>query len=274
MREATLYKIINIINNKSYFGIVFGKKQTPEKRFEQHMSGKGGKLLYKYGVKKYGRENFKLEILEKGEINYIRNLEVQNNQNNLYPIGYNGNVSHAMILTPQQRQQALKTRSEMLKLYPERKPIPPIWKGKKRSEAMRKKLSASKTGHTVSEEARKKISNTLKGRKQSQETVAKRKLTLLQHPTAFGKQHWLAISSENVYHYTHGKAIEMCKKIGVSRGKTYYKNMNTGTPLVSKRPMVSKCEGWTFYNDEQKIKQLLEQAKFNNYQIITYGNSI
>lgn len=274
MREAILYKVTNIINNKCYFGIIFGKNQTPEKRFEEHMSGRGGKLLYKHGVKKYGRENFKLEILEKGELDYIRNLEVQNNRNNLYPIGYNGNVSHAMVLTPEQKQQALKTRSEMHKLYPEKKPVPPTWKGKKRSETMRKKLSASKMGHTVSEEARKKISNTLKGRKHTQETITKRRLTLLQHPTACGKQHWLAISSENVYHYTHGKAIEMCKKIGVARSKAYYKNMNTGLPLKSKRPMLSKCEGWTFYNDEKKIKQLLEQAKFNSYQIITYGKPI
>ena len=39
-------------------------------------------------------------------------------------------------------------------------------------------------------------------------------------------------------------------------------------------PKISTVEGWLFYNDEQKIKQLLEEAKFKNYQIITNGIEI
>jgi hypothetical protein len=274
VKEATLYKITNTVNNKCYYGIVFGKKQTPEKRFEEHMSGKGGKLLYEYGVKEFGRENFKLEIIEKGELNYIRDLEVQNNKNNLYPAGYNGNTSHAITLTPKQIQQMSETKKQMFSTYPEKKPIPPTWKGKKRSVTMRKKLSASKMGHTVSNETRKKISSTLKGRKQSEETKLKRATTTSKNPNGYGRRHWLAINPNNIYYYTHGKVNELFKKIKVARGVEFYKNLNTGIPSKTKRPKISTVEGWLFYNDEQKIKQLLEEAKFKNYQIITNGIEI
>lgn len=156
MKTAILYKIVNTVNGMVYYGIVYKKDKTVSDRFEEHMTGRGGSLLYQHGVLEYGRDSFVVEELERGNIDYIRNKEVELNKNNLYPIGYNGNTSHAILTTEDQREQALAKRELLYKDYPERRPTPPNWKGKTRSPQMRSRLSESKKGHAVSEETRKK----------------------------------------------------------------------------------------------------------------------
>lgn len=54
-----VYKITNLVNGKIYIGIT---KRNPKIRFNEHLSNKK-ELLYK-AKKKYGRENFSLEIIE------------------------------------------------------------------------------------------------------------------------------------------------------------------------------------------------------------------
>lgn len=86
--EIIVYKITNLINNKLYVGIT---KQSLKSRLNQHFSND-----YPIGkaMKKYGKENFKIEILEtvdnikdalEKETNYISmfNTSITNNQ------GYN-----------------------------------------------------------------------------------------------------------------------------------------------------------------------------------------
>lgn len=55
----TIYKITNLINNKSYIGIT---KRNPRIRYNEHFCNKN-ELLYK-AKNKYGKENFSLEIIE------------------------------------------------------------------------------------------------------------------------------------------------------------------------------------------------------------------
>lgn len=54
-----VYKITNLINNKSYIGIT---KRNPAIRFKEHFSNKN-EILYK-AKEHYGKENFSLKIIE------------------------------------------------------------------------------------------------------------------------------------------------------------------------------------------------------------------
>lgn len=62
-----IYKITNIINNKIYVGLT---TKTPEERWKQHVSTahklnhKDSKCLFKRAIRKYGQDNFKLEIID------------------------------------------------------------------------------------------------------------------------------------------------------------------------------------------------------------------
>ena len=93
-----VYKITNLINNKSYIGIT---KRDPNIRFNEHFSNKK-ELLYK-AKEKYGKENFSLEIVE----NNLLETEIGEREryyiklyNSLVPNGYNlsiGGISNKSI---------------------------------------------------------------------------------------------------------------------------------------------------------------------------------
>ena len=244
MKPAILYKITNISNNMVYYGIVFGKNKTVEQRFEEHMTGKGGKFLFKYGVEVYGRESFTVEEIDRGGISEMMEKEVELNKNNLYPIGYNGNTSHALVLTEEQKIQALQKRNDLYEQHPERRPTPPNWKNRTRSEEMKRKLSESKKGHSVDQETREKIRKSLTGRKGTQESKNKRSRSLQDHPNAYNRSVWLAISPNDVYHWTHGKRNTVLNQIGCSISKSFYENLNTNIPIQFNQP--SKNQGWRF----------------------------
>lgn len=83
-----IYKITNLINDKVYIGQTINKLN---RRLEKHFSGRGSVIL-KAAVEKYGKDNFKIEVistatsaeqLNKLEIMFIKQL------NTMSPHGYN-----------------------------------------------------------------------------------------------------------------------------------------------------------------------------------------
>lgn len=56
-----IYKITNLINNHFYIGYT---KQSVEKRFNQHCNSSSSKMVICKAIKKYGIENFKVELIE------------------------------------------------------------------------------------------------------------------------------------------------------------------------------------------------------------------
>ncbi len=60
--KVTIYKINNKINNKAYIGIT---TNTMKYRFDEHIyrSENGGKYKIHYAIRKYGKENFDIEMI-------------------------------------------------------------------------------------------------------------------------------------------------------------------------------------------------------------------
>lgn len=141
-----LYKLTNLLNNKSYIGIT----TDPEKRKYQHFCGRGSLLVFQ-AIKKYGKENFKFEILRQDEDeNFIKFLEIESikEYNTQTPSGYNIDKGGG---------------------------LPPSWKGKKHSLETKQKMSASSKGNKsnlgkhFSDAHKQKISQANKGKKRSPE---------------------------------------------------------------------------------------------------------
>lgn len=87
MKKA-LYKITNLINNKVYIG----QSVHPNKRWWEHCSHarrKDDNLPIHLAIAKYGKENFKFEILEWTENYDEREHELILEYNSLSPNGYN-----------------------------------------------------------------------------------------------------------------------------------------------------------------------------------------
>lgn len=157
-----IYKITNLLNNKCYIGQT---KNSLIVRFTQHCKEYEGCVYLNRAIKKYGKENFIVEVIKKcknkdqlniAEIKYIKKF------NSLYPNGYNirlgggsGNLSEEtkkkisesktgkkLNLTDQQRQN----RSDM------RKGNKNPFFGKKHSKAAKDKIRNQKLGKKQNKE--------------------------------------------------------------------------------------------------------------------------
>lgn len=92
----SVYKITNIINGKSYIGL----SENPNSRFFLHLSNSNSASL-KRAVKKYGKSNFSLSILESGikykdEGRMIEDFYMYSNHT-IYPYGYNTRCNRALL---------------------------------------------------------------------------------------------------------------------------------------------------------------------------------
>jgi hypothetical protein len=106
LRYCEIYKITNNINQKIYIGqavshILRRKKYIPhgmERRFKQHLYEALGNNNTKYScrhldfaLKKYGAENFTLQLVRNCNLEYANRIESEEiiNHNSLSPFGYN-----------------------------------------------------------------------------------------------------------------------------------------------------------------------------------------
>jgi len=108
MREAVGYRVTNKVNGLTYNGIIY-KDLNIARRFEEHMRGKGGSILFKQGVLIYGRENFVIEEICRGDLANIRDWEYNQNIHNLWPLGYNGNAGRVILITEETKQKQKKS---------------------------------------------------------------------------------------------------------------------------------------------------------------------
>ena len=206
MKVYSIYKIINLVNQKAYVGFT---SQSLERRWNRHLSSaKSGSHCAIHGaIRKYGKENFKFELLEcSEELEYCLHVlepKLIKEHNTKVPNGYNltggGDGRAGCVVSEDQKR---KTSMASKKLWAD-----PIWREKKavngkgwaHSEEVKKKMSLAQTNapwkyYKRSEEVKKKMTK----------SRCKRKY-LVTHPTGeteevvnlveFSKKHQLASQS-------------------------------------------------------------------------------
>ena len=120
--KGYIYKIINVINNKIYIGQTI---QKPSTRFRSHVNpSTPSKMNYPLtaAIRKYGENNFKLEILheiicqaKEQVINQLNLLEIEaiKQHNSIVPNGYNlsgGGKNSVVHEQTKQKQSAIKKK--------------------------------------------------------------------------------------------------------------------------------------------------------------------
>ena len=118
-----IYKITNLVNNKVYIGKT--KRTNPKRRWNEHVSHafnksrKGKRMVISRAIRKYGKENFKFEVLHKclnGKELALWETETILKNNSLVPKGYNVVLeSEDQIITNLHRQNMRKAQQGIKK---------------------------------------------------------------------------------------------------------------------------------------------------------------
>lgn len=152
-KVAYVYCITNTLNGMQYVGVSI----NPQKRFASHCRSVGShRLLLKNAIIKYGKENFKIEVLLKASQKYCYEIEskVIALYNTLKPNGYNLSKGGRGSLGLTGEANGCYGRTG------EKHPNfgkPGYRTGIKHSEQTRKKMSATRLGRTHSEETKEKM---------------------------------------------------------------------------------------------------------------------
>lgn len=159
-KPAFLYKIYNTINNKEYIGVTTRELRI---RLIEHLSRlkrqKHPSNIMQMDYNKHGKGIFKIELINKGESDYIYKLEKELTKKTVID-GYNviigGNdkderrsASLIFVKICKENPDILKKRAILFSN---------IHKGRKASEEAKKKMSLAKKGKKMTEEYKKKRS--------------------------------------------------------------------------------------------------------------------
>lgn len=140
-----IYKTKNILNNKVYIG-------KSEKEFNKNYYGSG--LLLEKAIKKYGKENFTIEMIDIAnsieELNEKEIYWIKKYKNNSYNLAEGGTGGWATKYYTKEQRKAYSNH------------LSKIRKGKTHTEETRKKLSLMHKGKKFGDS--KKVSDTLKER--------------------------------------------------------------------------------------------------------------
>lgn len=222
-----VYLITNVENKKQYIGIT---KFSIEERFLQHT--KRGFLLTEV-IKKYGQDNFFIELLEEVESSE-RAYELEQfyikDYNTKVPNGYNltdgGDGLYRVVIDDEDR----KRRSKIMKTLHKEKRTG--MHGKTHSEETKRKMSISGkntpkpwlSGRVLSEESKQKIREKHLGKKLSEET--RKKISENHHD----------ISGENnpMYGKKHSpETIEKLREKAKIRPKRFWVNNGVEEKLIT-----------------------------------------
>ncbi len=224
-KESGIYCYVNNINNKKYVGLsnnIFKRVGEHETNFKKDIFNeiKKSENVYLWNsVKKYGRENFSVyvvelcdkEILGEKEIYYIKELKSHISQNG-YNILWGGNLGWLNI------KLSDETKLKLSKLFSDGRR-----KGDKNANFGNKGILSPLFGKPLEEETKRKISESHKGKPRSEETKEKLRQVKGNKHWAFGKK----LNDEEKDKLS--KQLIGIKKKGSSseyKGVSYYKNIN------------------------------------------------
>ena len=175
-KHFCIYKTTNLINDKTYIG------QHKCNDVNDNYIGSG--ILLRRAVEKYGKDNFKKEIIISGdftkeEINKFEKCAIyweRLNGKAEYNIADGGNGGNLGGVVNRKIAEALKGKKKPPRSKEHCRRISEANKGKKHSEETKRKISEANKGQKLpppSEEARRKMSEAHKGKKLSEEHCKK-----------------------------------------------------------------------------------------------------
>ena len=165
-----IYKITNLINGKEYIG--------------QHSCNRsyyfGSGIVLKDAIKKYGRENFRKEVIgyafDKGQLDWMEKFYIQYYDTKA-PKGYNLTEGGEGMFgyrhneeTRKKLSKALKGKKQSLE-WIEKRTRPNI--GKKRTEETKRKMREARKGFKPTDKTKKRLSESHKGHFPTEETRLK-----------------------------------------------------------------------------------------------------
>lgn len=225
-----IYKITNIVNNKSYIGYT----KNPSARWKAHKNHQGSNLIFQ-AIKKYGIDKFKFKIIAKdiveNEQKYIEKY------NTLAPNGYN--LTEGGSLPPNHKGKTYKEiyknlkEAEQQRLKRHLKQIQTGGYGpKKHKEETKNKISVALTGKN----------NPMYGKKQSNKTKQlisesnKGRFIGFKNPKA---KKWILISPSGEQYEAHGDLRKKCLELGISfatihASHMYNRPMRSGWKILQK----------------------------------------
>ena len=156
-----IYKITNKLNGKVYIG----QSRDIDARWRQHINAKDNFAIHN-AIKKYGKENFKFEVLLECPVDMLDVWErdMIALYNCMSPYGYNlteGGEGHH--LSEEHKRKISESNKGRIVSEETRHKISESRKGRRASEETLLKMSEVNKGKHLSEEHKRKISNTLKG---------------------------------------------------------------------------------------------------------------
>lgn len=163
-----IYRITNLVNGKTYIGQSIDiKRRFYEHRCISHESN----IHLRRALEKYGKDNFKYEVLEKCDVSELDEKEIYY----ISTLKPEYNVSNG-------GQSSLKTYPEEVKKVISQK-AKAQWErmtDEEKKYRVEHNLKGPQKGHLVSAETRKKLRDKNLGKKQSAETINKRKQTIIE----------------------------------------------------------------------------------------------
>jgi len=202
------YITTNIINGKQYVGM----HASDDIENDQYL-GSGHAILR--AIKKYGRENFKRDILcvsENKEIAHKNEKKLIKEHNTLNPNGYNlsptgglgvgGSHSKESLKKMSENRKGIKAWNEGIKHSEEAidkmkaaKAKYKPWLGRKHTEEQKRKIGEANSKRIVTDETKQKLREINLGRKQSEET--KKKIGESLKGRVFSEEHRRKIGEAN-----------------------------------------------------------------------------
>lgn len=265
--SSGVYKIKNLINNKSYIGSSISIDNRIKKHKESLLKGNHHSIKLQRSYDKYGEDNFIFEIIEDVSIEYLIDREqhyinlfdsYNNGYNSVQFAGSNLGMKHSDSTKDKIRLSSIGNKNMLNKKHNDdtKNIISEKLKGRNLSDDTKLKMSEVRIGKKLSDETKLKISNLKKGKPLSEEN--KNKLSI----SHMGKKQSSEIIENRVKLNTGQKRNDEIKKkmsdnmIGIKKGPMSDENKLKRSKrilLINEDGTIKEYDGIKICADDLKI---------------------
>lgn len=202
MRKGIIYKVTNLINGKIYIGKTMLSLKERRNRHIYNSLKENRKNYFHRSIRKYGKENFKWEIVYECDdellLNVMETMKIIVNHSYVTEGGYNLTWGGEGSCGYKPTEETKKRLSEMNK-------------GKSFTTGHKEKISHSLKGHNVSKDTKMKISKANKGKNHpmygkhhTEETKQKMKETKIGEKSSCSKSYIIEVAKTGELFYITG----------------------------------------------------------------------